>query len=51
MADVVLTDLLAPVVDRVLPDLPGPQADGLAAALLLDRRRRRWIPGSSAWRP
>jgi DNA-binding CsgD family transcriptional regulator len=38
MAHVVLADLLGPVVERVLPDLPGPQADGLAAALLLDRR-------------
>ena len=37
MADVVLADLLGPVVERSLPDLPGRQADALATALLLDR--------------
>ena len=37
MADVVLADLLGPVVERSLPDLPSRQADALAAALLLDR--------------
>ncbi len=37
MADVVLADLLGPVVECSLPDLPSQQADALAAALLLDR--------------
>ncbi|MEO5884995.1 MAG: AAA family ATPase [Candidatus Limnocylindrales bacterium] len=35
LAYVVLTDLLGPIASHALPTLPGPQADALAAALLL----------------
>jgi DNA-binding CsgD family transcriptional regulator len=37
LADVVLADLLTPVAGELLPALPPPQAEGLAAALLLER--------------
>jgi DNA-binding CsgD family transcriptional regulator len=36
LSNVILTDLFAPVAPHALPDLPGPQAVALAAALLLD---------------
>ena len=37
LPDVVLADLLTPVAGEILPALPSPQAEGLAAALLLER--------------